>query len=101
MLGMSPVYFPCDNTPMCACVRFVLLFMPEMAPGRKQHNFYMTGIWMLNILSYINATFNFLIYYTMGSRYRQTLRSLPCCRWCWSGKTHTGDGGKKLGKQVE
>ncbi|KAL8583188.1 hypothetical protein ACOMHN_053701 [Nucella lapillus] len=86
---------------MYACTRFVLLFMPEMAPGRTHHNFYMFGLWLITIMSYINATFNFLIYYTMGSRYRQTLWSLPCFRWCWSGKTHTGKERKALEKQVE
>ncbi|KAL8625227.1 hypothetical protein ACOMHN_029985 [Nucella lapillus] len=81
--------------------RFALLFLPEMVPGGRHHNMYMFGLWFVTITSYINATFNFLIYYTMGSRYRQTLRTLPCCRWCWRGKTHTGKEKKELGKRVE
>ena len=50
--------------------------MPEMNAGRRHHNLFMTGLWVLNILSYINATFNFVVYYTMGSRYRHTFWAL-------------------------
>ena len=52
--------------------RLVLLFIPEMKAGRRHHNFYMTCVWLLFILTYVNATFNILLYYSMGSRYRQT-----------------------------
>ncbi|KAL8598176.1 hypothetical protein ACOMHN_043247 [Nucella lapillus] len=100
MLVYNSVFFIICVFPI-GLFRFILLFMPEMNPGRRNHNFFGTCLWILNITSYINATFNFLIYYTMGSRYRQTLRSLPCFRWCWRGKTHTGEGGRKLGNQVD
>ena len=56
--------------------RFVLPFMPEMNTGRRHHNLFMTGLWVLNIISYVNATFNFVVYYSMGSRYRQTFWAL-------------------------
>ena len=56
--------------------RFVLPFMPEMNAGRRHHNFFMASLWVLNISSYVNATFNFAVYYTMGSRYRQTFWAL-------------------------
>ncbi|KAL8583193.1 hypothetical protein ACOMHN_053706 [Nucella lapillus] len=100
MLVYNSVFFIICVFPI-GLFRFMLFFMPEMAPGRKQHNFYMFGLCLVTILSYINATFNFLIYYTMGSRYRQTLRSLPCFRWFWSGKNRTGKERKELRKQVE
>ena len=50
--------------------------MPEMNAGRRHHNLYMSGLWMINITAYINATFNFVVYYTMGSRYRHTFWTL-------------------------
>ena len=56
--------------------RFGLPFMPEMNAGRRHHNLYMAGLWLVSISSYINATFNFVVYYTMGSRYRQTFWTL-------------------------
>ena len=52
--------------------RFTLLFIPEMNAGRRHHNFYMTCVWLIVILTYVNATFNILLYYNMGSRYRKT-----------------------------
>ena len=36
----------------------------------------MTGLWLINISTYVNATFNFVVYYSMGSRYRQTFWAL-------------------------
>ena len=56
--------------------RLVLLFIPMMNAGRRHHNFFFAGLWVINVLSYINATFNFVVYYTMGSRYRQTFWAL-------------------------
>ncbi|KAL8625224.1 hypothetical protein ACOMHN_029982 [Nucella lapillus] len=100
MLVYNSVFFIICVFPI-GLFRFILLFMPEMNAGRRNHNFFMTGLWLLNISSYINATFNFLIYYTMGSRYRKTLWSLPCCRWCWRGKTHKSKGGKNLGEKMD
>ena len=52
--------------------RLSLPFLPEMNAGRRHHNLYMAGVWLTSIFSYINATFNFAVYYAMGSRYRQT-----------------------------
>ena len=51
-------------------------FLPEMNAGRRHHNLYMTGLWLISTSAYINATFNFLVYYTMGSRYRHTFWTL-------------------------
>ncbi|KAL8613554.1 hypothetical protein ACOMHN_021973 [Nucella lapillus] len=98
MLVYNSVFFIICVLPI-GLFRFILLFMPEMNAGRRNHNFFMTGLWLLETFSYINATFNFLIYYTMGSRYRQTLRSLPCFRWCGRGKTHKGEAEKSLGSK--
>ena len=56
--------------------RFILPFFPEMNAGRRHHNVFMAGLWVLNIFTYINATFNFVVYYTMGSRYREAFWAL-------------------------
>ena len=57
-------------------LRFAWLFQPEMNPGRRYHNFAMASIWVIDMLTYVNAAFNILVYYTMGSRYRQTFWTL-------------------------
>ena len=50
----------------------VWLWVPEIKVGKTQHNLYFTWLWCLDMLTYANATFNIVVYYAMGSRYRQT-----------------------------
>ena len=69
----QPVEFRSLDASPC---RFLLPFMPEMNAGRRHHNLFAVGLWLLNIFSYINATFNIVVYYTMGSRYRHTFWTL-------------------------
>ena len=57
-------------------LRFFRIFLPDINPGRRYHNFAMVCLWAIDMLTYVNATFNILVYYTMGSRYRQTLWTL-------------------------
>ncbi|XP_076462840.1 uncharacterized protein LOC143295153 [Babylonia areolata] len=75
MLVYNSIFFIICVFPI-ALFRVVWPFIPEMSPGRRYHNLYFTGIWFLDIMSYINATFNIAIYYSMGSRYRQTFWQL-------------------------
>ena len=59
-----------------ALFRFACLFMPEMNLGRRNQNFYMSGVWILDMSISVNSSFNFFVYYTIGSRYRQTFWAL-------------------------
>ena len=34
--------------------------------------------WLLEIAAYINCSFNIFVYYSMGSRYRETMKALFC-----------------------
>ncbi|XP_076461724.1 uncharacterized protein LOC143294179 [Babylonia areolata] len=52
------------------------MMFPEMNTGRRQHNFFMTSLWVTQGITFINATFNFFVYYAMGSRYRETFWAL-------------------------
>ena len=70
-----------------ALFRFVCLFMPEMNLGRRNQNFYMSGVWILDMSMSVNSSFNFFVYYTIGSRYRETFWALL--------------GGKKKGKAMQ
>ncbi|KAL8575576.1 hypothetical protein ACOMHN_059640 [Nucella lapillus] len=72
MLVYNSIFFVICVFPSTV-YRTVDLYVPELGVGRQQHNLSMLCNWILDTLTYINATFNILIYYTMGSRYRQTL----------------------------
>ena len=52
--------------------------MPELNAGRRYQNTVLTALWYLEIASYINSSFNIFVYYSMGSRYRETIRVLFC-----------------------
>ena len=52
------------------------LFLPDINVGGRQHNLFLVGLWLLEILYYLNSTFNFFVYYVMGSRFRVTLWGL-------------------------
>ena len=58
--------------------RLELLFVPEMNTGRRYQNTFLMASWILEIASYINSSFNIFVYYSMGSRYRETMKALFC-----------------------
>eukprot|EP00745_Piridium_sociabile_P036275 TRINITY_DN64808_c0_g1_i5.p1 TRINITY_DN64808_c0_g1~~TRINITY_DN64808_c0_g1_i5.p1 ORF type:complete len:307 (-),score=37.31 TRINITY_DN64808_c0_g1_i5:152-1030(-) len=59
-----------------AFIRCSWLFLPEVNSGRRHHNFFLVCTWINQTLNSINATFNFFVFYVMGSRYRDTFWSL-------------------------
>ena len=52
--------------------------MPEFSAGRRYQNTFLTVLWFMEIASYINSSFNIFVYYSMGSRYRETVKELFC-----------------------
>ncbi|KAL8597756.1 hypothetical protein ACOMHN_001714 [Nucella lapillus] len=72
MLVYNSTFFIVCVFPL-ALFRIVWLFIPELRVGRSQHNLFFMCLWLLDMVSYVNAAFNIVVYYTMGSRYRQTL----------------------------
>ena len=58
--------------------RFVQLFVPDMTPGHRYQNTVFMLTWILEIATYINSSFNIFVYYSMGSRYRETMKALFC-----------------------
>ena len=48
------------------------LWVLEMNAGKTQHNLYFTWIWCMDMLTYAYTTFNIVVSYAIGSRYRQT-----------------------------
>ena len=71
LIGNSVLFTVC-LFPL-SVLRVVWFAFPDMDVGRRHHNFYMTIQWIEEIFSYVNSAFNIVVYYTMGSRYRDTL----------------------------
>ena len=74
LIGIAVLFIVCVF-PL-ALFRFVCLFLPELNIGRRYHNLFTTGLSVLEALSYVNATFNIFVYYSIGSRYRETFWAL-------------------------
>ena len=74
LIGVSVLFIVCISP--FAFFRLAWLFLPEIEVGRRKHNFYLTGLWIIESFSFINSSFNIFVYYTMGSRYRETFWSL-------------------------
>ena len=74
LIGISVLFIVCVSP--FALFRFMWLFLPEMDIGRRNQNLYLTGLWILESFSCMNSSFNIFVYYTMGSRYRETLWAL-------------------------
>ncbi|XP_076461500.1 uncharacterized protein LOC143293991 [Babylonia areolata] len=87
MLVYNSIFFTVCVSPI-ALFRVVWPFIPEINPGRRHHNMFFAGLWVLDAMSYINATFNIVVYYSMGSRYRQTF-------WQLLGKANKKDHNRK------
>ncbi|KAL8618931.1 hypothetical protein ACOMHN_020350 [Nucella lapillus] len=75
MLVYNSIFFIVCVFPV-ALLKVVCLFIPDLNAGEPQHNLYLTFIWFIDIMTFINATFNIVVYYTMGTRYRQTFWQL-------------------------
>ena len=74
LIGIAVLFIVCVF-PL-ALFRLAGLILPELNIGRRYHNFYLTGLSVLEALAYVNATFNIFVYYTIGSRYRETFWAL-------------------------
>ena len=87
LIGSSVLFIVCVSP--IALFRFAWLFLPEMNTGRHHHNFFLTSLWILEAVSYVNSTFNIFVYYTMGSRYRETF-------WALFGRRKAGQKNKEV-----
>ncbi|XP_076437658.1 uncharacterized protein LOC143276887 [Babylonia areolata] len=74
LVGTSILFVVCIFP--IALSRITWLFLPEVSSGRRNHNFFLTGVWIGELFTYVNATFNIFVYYVMGSRYRKTFWAL-------------------------
>ena len=76
-VSLTDSYIYIDFVQMFVC-RFMQLFVPDMNVGHRYQNTVLMLTWILEIASYINSSFNIFIYYSMGSKYRETVKELFC-----------------------
>ncbi|XP_076464825.1 uncharacterized protein LOC143296678 [Babylonia areolata] len=74
LVGTSILFIVCVFP--FAVTRISWLFLPEVNTGRRNHNLFLTSLWVNQTLTYINSSLNIVVYYVMGSRYRETFWEL-------------------------
>ncbi|XP_076464820.1 uncharacterized protein LOC143296675 [Babylonia areolata] len=74
LVGTSILFIVCVFP--FAVTRISWLFLPEVNTGRRNHNFFLTSLWINELLTYVNSSLNIFVYYVMGSRYRATFWEL-------------------------
>ncbi|XP_076440983.1 uncharacterized protein LOC143280235 [Babylonia areolata] len=78
LVAISCVYVVCI-TPE-ALMPLMVLSRPEVQPVGRQADLFFAIISVMHALCAINSSVNFIFYWSLGSRYRATLRRLCCCR---------------------
>ncbi|XP_076464823.1 galanin receptor 2b-like [Babylonia areolata] len=74
LVGTSILFIVCVFP--FAVIRVCWLIFPDVNIGRSNHNLFKTSLWWGILLSYINSSLNIVVYYAMGSRYRETFWEL-------------------------
>ncbi|KAL8583871.1 hypothetical protein ACOMHN_040340 [Nucella lapillus] len=74
LVGSSILFIVCLFPSSLTII--VWFLFPEMNIGDRYQNFFFVTLWLTQVLSFVNSTFNFFVYYVMGSRYRETLWAL-------------------------
>ena len=90
LIGVA-VLFVVFIPPQVVFCRACLVF-PEMYVGGRKQNFYVGVMWSLEIFMNVNSSFNFFVYYIIGSRYRETF-------WALFGRRKKGKARKRSGME--
>ncbi|KAL8586477.1 hypothetical protein ACOMHN_050072 [Nucella lapillus] len=75
MLVANSILFLVCLTPV-AVIRFSWMLIPGMSTGTQNMNFLLATFWIGELFTYVNSSLNIVVYYIMGSRYRETFWSL-------------------------
>ncbi|KAL8562616.1 hypothetical protein ACOMHN_045880 [Nucella lapillus] len=78
LIAVSILYIVCGTPNMTLGIG--IMFVPGVSFSGRYYNLAIFLIDFTEIASYVNATFNFFIYYSMGSKYKHTLRTLIMCK---------------------
>ena len=77
LIGISILYVIC-SMPILA-VGIALLAVPDMSLTGRNYNTFNLLVSLSELCGYINASFNFFVYCSLGSKYKQTLREICRC----------------------
>ena len=83
LIGCSILFIMC-NIPSVA-LGLLIVSVPDFSLSGRYFNTFSFMVSITLLSSFVNSSCNFFIYYTMGSRFRATVRAL-CCR---KGKINT------------
>ncbi|XP_076436196.1 uncharacterized protein LOC143275804 [Babylonia areolata] len=74
LVGNSILFIACVFPT--AAIRFVWLFLSGVTSGQENQMFFMASLWVAELFTFVNASLNIFVYYSMGSRYRETFWAL-------------------------
>ncbi|XP_076452287.1 uncharacterized protein LOC143287930 [Babylonia areolata] len=92
LIAVSLLYIVCSVPNIMLGIG--IMFVPGMSFSGRYYNLTICLIDFMEIASYVNATFNFFIYCSLGSKYRNTLHGLCQCKALPSTKTLSSTDGK-------
>ncbi|XP_076460134.1 uncharacterized protein LOC143293112 [Babylonia areolata] len=78
LIAVSVLYLACSVPTIVAGT--AVLVLPDFSLSGRYYNFGRLCLTMLELGSIINATFNFFVYWSMGSRFRDTLHQVTGCK---------------------
>ena len=74
LIGCSVLFIACGIPGVM--FKVIILFIPDMSLGGRYHNTFNFLTSVTRLCNYINFSFNFFIYYTIGSKFTATLHTL-------------------------
>ena len=74
IVGTSVLFIACAVPSFL--IRSAVLVFPDVRLGGRHENFYYILIRLYQQTSAVNCTFNFFVYYTFGSKFRETVHQL-------------------------
>ena len=74
LIGCSVLFIACGIPGVM--FKVIILFIPDMSLGGRYHNTFNFLTSVTRLCNYINFSFNFFIYYTIGSKFKATLHTL-------------------------
>ncbi|XP_076437016.1 uncharacterized protein LOC143276414 [Babylonia areolata] len=79
LIAVSVLFLFCSVPAIISGIGF--LFVPDFSLSGRYYNFTKLFVGLVELASVINSTFNFFVYCSLGSRYKETLCALlPCPR---------------------
>ena len=94
LIGCSVLFVVCAIPGVV--FRVLILFVPEVSLEGRYRNTFRLIFSVTDLGAYVNSSFNFFIYYTMGTKYKATLNAMCCGRKGKKQPSETGAGSTVL-----